>query len=153
MTLLNKQLLLVSLIPVIISLSSCAHNFDKLTIKKKDTAVFQLLKVKIKKGDEENRMTVYSQINRTRRTAILDGVGLMDNHIFTLKVATSRYSLTDYINNVKETGDLQDFKLIPLDEQTLFAKIDIKKKQPIIISSTDGSLKVEITVKEQHRLR
>lgn len=142
------------LIPIVlIILSSCAHNFERMSVQEKDEAVCQELRVRIKNKDEQDKFTVYTQINRTKKQAILDGVGTAGKHIFTLKADNKQYELVDYLNDKTESGNLNEFELIPLDEKTLFTSIDLKEKQPIVIISKDGNVRVEITVKEQKPIK
>ena len=130
-------------------LFSCAHNFDHRNITSYKGTIEQVLKVKITNKNEKDKLTVYASVNREKKQAILDGVGKFDKHVFTLEVKADSYLFTDHINNKQQTGLLKDFELVPLDEDTLFTKIDIKNQQPIIIEDKEKELYVEITVLEQ----
>ena len=103
--------------------------------------------------EEKNRLTIYASVNREKKQAILDGVGKFDKHVFTIEVKNNSYSFIDHLNHKQESGLLKDFDIVPLDEETLFAKIDIKNKQPIIIEDKEKDLYVEITVLEQRGTR
>jgi hypothetical protein len=134
-------------------LSSCAHNFDHRNINSYKGTIEQTLKVKIKNNDDVNHLTVYASINREKRHAVLDGVGKLDKHVFTLEVKNGSYFFKDYVNNKEETGNLKDFDLVPLDEEMLFVKIDKNSAQPIIIDNPSKELYVEIKVIEQVELK
>ena len=134
-------------------LSSCAHNFDHKTINSYEGTIEQVLKVKIRNKDSKEKLTVYASINREKKQAILDGIGKLDKHIFTLEVKNGSYLFKDYINNKEEKGDIRDFDMVPLDEETLFVKIDKDMPQPIIIDDKSKELHVEITVLEQRGVK
>jgi hypothetical protein len=144
------------IIPILILTSSCAHNFRKLTISPKDEAVTQILKVRISGPEIEERFAVYTQINRTKRIAILDGVANTGKHIFTLNTNGKHYQLKDHINKKTDFGDISDISelgLISLDEDILFSKLDIKQEQPIVVINKKGDTKIEIKIKEQKELK
>ncbi len=130
-------------------LSSCAHDFDHGTVRSYEGTIDQILKVKIKNKEDKQRLTVYASINRHKKYAVLDGVGKLDKHVFTLEVKNGVYLFKDYINDKQEKGNIKDFDLVPLDEETLFIKIDKNAPQPIIIEDGSKGLYVEITVVDQ----
>ena len=142
------------ILPILLLLSSsCAHKFDVIKAQEGDEVIFQELKVKITDKDDYNKITVYAQINRTKKQAILDGVGTAGKHIFTLNISNNKYYLIDHLNDKQETGALSDFELIPLDEETIINTLDINKKQSILIKDQKKGIVVEIKVKEQRPLR
>ncbi|HOW17025.1 MAG TPA: hypothetical protein PK443_04850 [bacterium] len=144
------------IIPVLILVSSCAHNFGKLVISPKDDAITQILKVRISGPEIEERFAVYTQINRTKKIAILDGVANTGKHIFTLSTDGKHYQLKDHINNKTDFGDISNISelgLISLDEDILFSKLDIKQEQPIVVINKKGDTKIEIRIKEQKELK
>jgi len=147
----NKRAFLF--IVLLILLTSCAHNFDHRDLDLSQGTIEQILKVKITSKDEKQKLTVYASINKQKKQAILDGVGKLDKHVFTLEVKNNRYLLIDHINNKQEAGLLNELEIVPLDEETLFTKIDINSKQPIIIENKEKELYVEITVLEQKNAR
>ncbi len=148
MTPLVNVLKKTSVIILVLS-SSCAHNFEKMKFNKQDKAVAQELRVKVISKDSQDKFTVYTQINRTKKQAILDGVGAAGKHLFTLKADDKKYEFVDHINEKTETGLLNNFNILPLDKTVLFETIDIKTKQPIVVMSRDKAFKMEIRVKEQ----
>jgi len=148
MTPLVKVVKKLSVIILILS-SSCAHNFEKIKFNKQDNAVVQELRVKIISKDSQDSFTVYTQINRTKKQAILDGVGTAGKHLFTLKADDKEYEFIDYINKKTEVGQLNDFDVLPLNKIVLFETIDKNTKQPIVVTSKDENFKMEIRVKEQ----
>jgi hypothetical protein len=129
--------------------SSCAYHFDHKAINSYEGTIEQVLKVKIRNKDDKEKLTVYASINRKKKQAILDGVGKLDKHVFTLEVKNGSYLFKDYINDKEEKGNIRDFDMVPLDEETLFVKIDKDMPQPIIIDDSSKDLHVEITVLEQ----
>jgi len=146
---LKSKSTLLFIIPLLTVLFSCAHNFNHREVKSYQGTIEQVLKVKITHKKEKEKLTVYASVNREKKQAILDGVGKFDKHVFTLEVKANGYSFTDHINNKQENGLLKDFEFVPLDEETLFTKIDINNKQPIIIENKEKALYIEITVLEQ----
>ncbi len=148
-----KSFELFVLIPLTtVILSSCAHNFQKVNFKPSDDAIAQVLRVKISGKDINERLTVYTQINRTQRKAILDGVATAGKHVFTLSSDGDKYKFIDHINDTQSSGDIQSFELIVLDKEMLFEQLDIKTAQPIIIKDRKEETTIEIKVKEQRRL-
>jgi hypothetical protein len=146
---LKNKILIIFTVPLLIFLFSCAHTFDHLKVNAYQGTIEQVLKVKITNKNEKNKLTIYASVNRGKKQAILDGVAKFDKHVFTLEVKANNYSFTDHINNKQETGQLKEFELVPLDQETLFTKIDINNTQPIIIENKEKELYVEITVLEQ----
>lgn len=136
----------------ILILSSCAHNFQKLSFKPADDAVAQVLRVRISGQDINEKLTVYTQINRTQGRAILDGVGTAGKHVFTLSSNGDKYEFIDHINDTQSSGDIESFELIVLDKDMLFKKLDINTTQPIIIKDRREETTIEIKIKEQRRL-
>jgi hypothetical protein len=150
--LLNNGVVLFSITSLQL-LSSCAHHFDHKTINSYEGTIEQVLKVKIRNKDDKQKLTVYASINREKKQAVLDGIGKLDKHVFTLEVKNGSYTFKDYINNKEEKGNIRDFDLVPLDEETLFVKIDKDALQPIIIDDPSKDLHVEITVLEQRGIK
>jgi len=148
----QKKLLLLNLL-IISVLSSCAHNFQKIDVKKEGETVIQKLKVRLYHEGEKEKLTVYSQINKKNLHAIFDGIGSFDKHVFTLEVSKDNYNFKDHVNDKSEKGSLNEFTRIPLDTETIFNKIDIRAPQPIVIVNERKDVKIEITVLEQSVMR
>lgn len=145
----GRRTLPALLVPLMLLLPSCAHHFDHKAINSYEGTIEQVLKVKINNKDDKQKLTVYASINREKKQAILDGIGKLDKHVFTLEIKNGSYLFMDYINDKEEEGNIRDFKLVPLDEETIFVKIDKNMPQPIIIDDKSKELHVEITVLEQ----
>jgi len=145
----SSKTTLLLLILAISIFSSCAHNFQRIDIKKEGETVIQTLKVRSYHDGEKEKFTVYSQINRNTMHAILEGIGNFDKHIFTLEVIKDKYNFVDYVNGKTEQGYLKEFTRVPLDTKTIFNKIDIKEPQPITIVNEKENVRLEITVLEQ----
>lgn len=150
---LKNKISFIFIVPLLTVIFSCAHNFDHRNINSDQGTIEQVLKVKITNKDDKNKLTIYASVNRGKKKAILDGVGKFDKHVFTLEVKANNYLFTDHINNKQETGLLKNFDIVPLDEETLFTKIDINNKQPIIIENREKELYIEITVLEQREIK
>jgi hypothetical protein len=150
---LKSKISFIFIVPLLIATFSCAHNFDHRKVSSDRGTIEQVLKLKIKNKDEKNKLTVYASVNREKKKAILDGVGKFDKHVFTLDIRSNNYLFTDHINNKQETGLLKDFEIVPLDEETLFTKIDINNTQPIIIENKEKGLHIEIMVLEQREIK
>ena len=144
----NSSVVLFAIISVQL-FSSCAYHFDHKTINSYEGTIEQVLKVKIRNKEDKQKLTVYASINRGKKQAILDGIGKLDKHVFTLEVKNGSYNFKDHVNDKEEKGNLRDFDLVLLDEETLFVKIDKDAPQPIIIDDPSKDLHVEITVLEQ----
>ncbi|MFH1223670.1 MAG: hypothetical protein V1647_04940 [Pseudomonadota bacterium] len=154
MKLLIKSLLTLFLPLLLVSvLTSCAHNFQKIDTKKEGETVYQKLKVYFIHDGEKEKLTVYSQINRSHLHAILDGVGKLDKHVFTMEIQKNEYRFIDHINGNTERGLLNEFSRMPLDDNTIFKMLDIKNPQPIVIVNKEGNARLEITVLEQELMR
>lgn len=143
----SKSLILYSFIALFFA--SCAHKFDHSKVASYSGTIKQVLKVKIKQNNNTERLTIYSTVNRTKKQAMLDGVGRFDKHIFTLNVKNGTYTFKDHINKESSEGRINDFEIIPLDEEILFTKIDKNNAQPIIVENNKRNIMVEITVLEQ----
>ena len=141
------------IISISLLIASCAHNFDHRLINSYQGTLAQTLKVKIKQNNDTQRLTVYTSINKLRKEAVLEGVGKFDKHVFTMEISNGEYTFKDHINNKEEHGAIKDFELVPLDERTLFTRIDKNQPQPIIISSPEKNIRVDITVTEQEETR
>jgi hypothetical protein len=150
---LKSNVLIIFTVPLLTILFSCAHNFDHRNVSAYQGTIEQVLKVKITNNDKKDKLTIYASVNREKKQAILDGVGKFDKHVFTLEVKTNNYLFTDHINNKQEAGLLKDFEIVPLDQETLFTKIDINNTQPIIIENKEKNLYVEINVLEQRETK
>lgn len=128
-------------------MSSCSHKFTKLEPYAGSEIIEQVLKVKTYSNKNIERFTIYTQVDRQKQKALLNGVGKLDKHIFSLEVDRDKYFLKDLINKKEEKGLLREFKLIPLDTDLIFKKIDINNKQPIIFE--DNDTRIELRVIEQ----
>jgi hypothetical protein len=130
--------------------SACSHKFAKLETSKNTKIINQTLKVKIYKNDSIDKLTIYTQVDRDNKRAILDGTGKFDKYVFHMEIEGNKYYFEDYINNEKKDGRLEDFDLVSLKQDDIFERIDINRPQPIIFTSNEKNIKVEITVKEQN---
>jgi hypothetical protein len=140
--------ILITLITYI--LSSCSHKFAKLEPYDGSPTIEQILKLKIYSNEDIEHLTIYAQLDRQKQRALLNGVGKLDKHVFSLEIDGDRYILKDLINKKEEKGLLSEFKLIPLDTDLIFKKIDIKNKQPIIFE--DDDTRIELRVIEQKNI-
>lgn len=128
---------------------SCSSKF----IKKQDLSNYnlkQVLKIKFQNQNETQSFKVYSFLNRNKEIALLNGVGSFNKHIFKLKINKDNFHFHDYTNDTEEKGKLSNFSFLNLDKDLIFKKIDINKKQPIVIKRKDKTL--FILVKEQSSL-
>ncbi|MEI6079602.1 MAG: hypothetical protein WCQ53_03065 [bacterium] len=130
--------------------SACSHKFVKLETAKNAKVINMTLKMKIYRNGDVEKLTVYAQADRESKHAILDGLGKFDKYVFHMDISKDSFCFEDYINNEKQSGQLKDFDIIPLTQEDVFEKVDISKPQPIVFNSADKSIRVEITVKEQH---
>jgi len=144
----NSYIILLSVILLQV-LPSCAHTFDHKTVSSYQGTIEQVLRVRIKNKDSKEKLTVYASINREKRQAIFDGVGKFDKHVFTLEVKNGSYFFKDHMNDKEESGKIKDFDIIPLDEETLFVKLDKNSPQPIKLEEPSKELYVEIWVVDQ----
>jgi hypothetical protein len=129
--------------------SACSHKFAKLETSKDSRIINQVLKVKIYKDDDIQRLTIYTQVDRNSKRAILDGTGKFDKYVFHMEINRDKYYFEDYINGDKKDGRLDEFDLVSLKQDDIFERIDIKKSQPITFRSDKNNVRVEITVQEQ----
>ena len=120
---------------------SCAHKFEKLS----DTSgeiyniIVQVIELKLPQEDNSyENITIHSQIDRKLEKAIFNGIGMLNTHVFNLKVVGDRYFLTDYINKTKTSGLLKLFNMFPLSKETVFKRLDIGQKQPIVLKMNNG---------------
>ena len=112
----------------------------------------QVLKVKVYSVEGQERLTIYSQIDRKNQYAIFEGTGRFGKHVFTLEVRDNNYTYSNYIDDTTVSGTLTTFELFPLNKKMIFSKIDIKKPQPIVLFNPEKNIKVKITVKSQENL-
>lgn len=149
----NKKLLYKATIISVCILSvlnfSCSHKFIKLGKTGDGNIIEQELTLKIHNKDKIDKITVYSQIDREKKLAILDGIGKLDTYVFHLEINGEQFYLEDHINKKKQKGSLHEFNIIPLKNIDLFEKIDIKQPQPIILKNEKDEITVEIFVKKQ----
>jgi hypothetical protein len=144
----NKNLPVIIGIFASLLLYSCSHKFAKLQPYDDSRTIEQVLKLKIYTDNETERLTVYTQVDRKNQRAILNGVGRLDKHVFSLEVNKDRYVLKDHINKKEEKGYLSEFSIIPLETDLIFNRVDINNKQPIIFEN--DRTKIEIKVIEQN---
>lgn len=146
----SKPYKILSLIFFLI-FSSCSHKFTKLETDSPGNIVEQILDLKIISEDKTERLTVYTQIDRINKRALLNGVGRFDRHIFTLSVSNDRYNFKDLVNNKVESGRLDDFFIMPLNPELFFEKVDIDLPQPTVIECSHSGKKLKIRVLEQSK--
>ena len=130
--------------------SACSHKFVKLETAKNAKVINMTLKMKLYRDGDVEKLTVYAQADRESKHAILDGLGKFNKYVFHMDISKDTFYFEDYITNEKQSGRLKDFDIIPLTQEDVFEKVDISKPQPIVFSSIDKSIRVEITVQEQH---
>ena len=130
--------------------SACSHKFTKLESSKNTKIINQVLKVKVYKGDTLERLTIYTQVDRSNRHAILDGTGKFGKYVFHMEINGNKYYFEDYVNKEKKDGRLEEFDIVSLKQDDIFERMDIRRPQPIIFTSNEKNIKVEITVKEQN---
>jgi hypothetical protein len=114
-----------------------------------DNNVKQTMKVRITRPDRQDRLTIYSKMNRDEEFAIMEGVGTLGSHVFTLKITGNTYELTDRINNKSFSGNIEEFDMIPLNKELIFTRLDINQPQPIMIRDEKKRVEVEITITKQ----
>lgn len=132
-----------------ISNFSCSHKFVKMERTEHSDVIEQELLLKIYNRDKIDKLTVYSQIDRKRKLAILDAVGKFDKYVFHMEINGDQFYLEDHINKKNKKGSLHEFNLIPLKNSDIFEKIDIELPQPIIFKNQSDEVTVEIFVKRQ----
>lgn len=145
----HKTAIIITFTILSILLSSCSHKFVKLDTENNNKVIEQELLLKIHHGNKLDKVTVYAQIDRNRKVAILDGVGKFDKYVFHMEIRGNQFYLDDHINNEKKSGSLDEFDLLPLKGDDVFEKIDIKLPQPIIFKDKDNKNIIEIFVKKQ----
>lgn len=146
-----------AILPALLMLNgACSHKFAKLEASRDIQIIEQVLKVKIYKDGDLNKLTVYTQVDRKNKRAILDGTGKFDKYIFHMEVNGDRYYFVDHINNQTKDGTLNEFDFAPLSSDDIFSRIDISRPQPIVFDNDGkssngdpGSIRMEITVQEQ----
>ncbi|MBN1114890.1 MAG: hypothetical protein JXA66_06080 [Oligoflexia bacterium] len=133
----------------IVLLCSCAHRPQTAEIQCGGRIIKQKLKIKIYDREKTNRLTVYTQISRENRIAVFNGIGSFNRHVFKLEISGNTFNFEEYIDNTHSSGNLSEFKMLPVNSELIFKKLDISQKQPIEIVSKNGSLRALITVLEQ----
>jgi hypothetical protein len=128
---------------------SCSHNFHTLKNPGSDKIIIQVLKLKITHAKGTDRFRVYTQINRKAKEAVLEGLGKFNKHVFTLTVKGNNYRFKEYINNREENNSLDNFSMFPLSADTIFSRLDINNKKPLILNNKKDNIHVEITVIKQ----
>ena len=129
---------------------ACSHKFVKLESPVNAKITNLTLCVKLHTGDNVEKFTVYAQVDKENRRAILDGVGKFDKYVFHMDINKDNFYFEDLVNKEKKSGKLEEFEPMPLKEKDIFEEVDIKKPQPIIFTSDKKGTKLEIRVKEQN---